>query len=141
MKLYSIQKICFEHFEITDLNGSTRSRCSKGLQPKRANKPAKRGSALIRCSLASMYEKVRVAGNILGASVASREAFSNGGKLGLGMSRSSEESASFFVRFVGVPWGCALALRLRGAFAGLGWDIKAEEAVETKARRAPLVLG
>lgn len=89
--------------------------------------------------MASVYEKVRVAGNILGASDASSDAFSNGGKLGMG--GSPEESASFFVRFVGVSGAASLAFRLRGALGGLAWGIKAEEVVETKAREAPLVLG
>lgn len=111
------------------------------MHPKRENKPAKRGSALIRCSLASTYEKVRVAGNILGASGASSDEFSNGGKLGLGMSGSPEESASFFVRFIGVSGATSLALRLRGALGGLAGGIAAEDAVEIKAREAPLVLG
>ena len=127
-------------FGNADLNGSTRSKCSKGLHPKRENKPAKRGSALMRCSLASSYEKVRVAGNIFGASDASNDAFSNGGKLWV-KGGSPEESVSFFVRFgVGIDASGAvsLALRLRGVLA---WDKEAEDPVETKAREAALVLG
>ena len=57
------------------------------------------------------------------------------------MSGPPEESASFFVRFAGVSGSASLALRLRGAFGGLGWGIKVEDAVETKPRMAPLVLG
>jgi hypothetical protein len=80
-----------------------------------------------------------VAGNIFGASDASRGAFSNGGKR-----EGTGESGSFFVRFrtgAGVSGATSLALRLRCAFGGLVWGIEADDTVETKAREAPLVLG
>ena len=84
-----------------------------------------------------------MAGNIFGASDTSSDAFSNGGKLGV-RGGSPEESVSFFVRFgagVGVSEAASLALRLRGVLRALAWGAEAEDAVETKAREAPLVLG
>lgn len=84
-----------------------------------------------------------MAGNIFGASDASSDTFSIGGKLGV-RGGSSEQSLSFFIRFgagTGVSGVASLALRLRGVLRGLAGGIEAEDTAEAKAREAPLVLG